>query len=480
MPMDVDKTKTRDAFISYSHLDREVAIKIKDALEAQRLKVWIDEVDILPGKDWIAEIEKGIAMSRSVLILISEKSKDSKWVNNEAHQAYRSAVNGECQVIPVLLDGVIPPGFLGNLQAVNFKELATFDAAIAQLVWGITGNKITASAKANLRVVTDPRFLDSCLFMWCLSSQPLRSLGWNCDLQPVEWRSVPERVAGSANSIGFYNRRALLTYEGQRLYDLSVWSDLCIYRGYALLARGKEGQSVQLSLADGRQMLCDLKIQAKQKGRKPTIMAMGADSVWILRTPLTPELSTGEFEVQEFNNPDLGLDAFLRGVGDLYIGGLPQRLRARDRGCIEVLSSQSNALLFSINSLISSNDLAGTDTRVLSSVTSLWYDTLARLESDAAFRDEVAEACIELLADLKIEGHHLTVDVFRSVIGEASGSYEAFPPKPAGIVDELLQTLGALNDQAASLKMSREEMALVFIQLADILNPTLQQRDLKL
>lgn len=479
MPTEVDKTKTRDALISYAHSDRDSAIQIKDALEAHRLTVWIDYVDIPPGAEFITEIEKGISISRSVLLLISEKSKDSKWVTQEGHQAFRLAMDGSCQVIPVLLDGTLPPGFLGNLQGVDFKEQPTFDSAIAHLVWGITGNKITASAKSSLKVVTDPRFLDSCLFMWCLSSQPLRSFGWNCDLQPVEWRSVPERLASSANSIGFYNRRVLLTYEGQRLYDLSVWSDLCIYRGYALLARGK-GQSVQLSLAEGRQMLADLKVEAKSQGRKPTIMCMGADSVWILRTPLTPELSSGEFEIQEFNNPDLGLETFLRGFGDLYIGGLPQRLLARERGCIEVLSSQSNALLFSVNSLICSKDLVGTDTRVLSAVTSLWYDTLARLESDAAFRDEVAEACIALLSDLKIEGHHLTLEAFRHVLGQAPGRYEAFPPKPAGIVDELLQTLGALNQQAAALQMSREDMALAFIQLADILNPTLQQRDLRL
>ncbi len=58
--VDGEQAKTTDALISYSHCDRDHALRIKKALEGHSLTVWMDE-DIAPGSEWVEEIDKAIA-----------------------------------------------------------------------------------------------------------------------------------------------------------------------------------------------------------------------------------------------------------------------------------------------------------------------------------------------------------------------------------------------------------------------------------
>ena len=41
-----------DAFISYSHLDRDFAVRLREALERRGQRVWLDEKEIRGGIRW--------------------------------------------------------------------------------------------------------------------------------------------------------------------------------------------------------------------------------------------------------------------------------------------------------------------------------------------------------------------------------------------------------------------------------------------
>ncbi|SPE37257.1 hypothetical protein SBA6_680027 [Candidatus Sulfopaludibacter sp. SbA6] len=281
---------------------------------------------------------------------------------------------------------------------------------------------------APLRVITDPRFFDSAFFLWLLGNQPLRPTVV-CDLRCERWPDVHAAVGTADYALGFYNRRSILTLSGKPIYDVRYWSDLSFYKGYALIAR--KGDAKPPTRLEGVQKLL---AKLAENGRNK-IISMGADTVWALRTPLVPELAPGRFDVQVVPNPDYALDRFLDGMGNLFVGGLPQRLKAKSRGCVEVMNSDLNPLLFSFNSLICSKRLYEQHQAVLAAVTSLWFTTIAQMRSNGEFREYVKKSILALLDQLGIEDHSLTPEGFDEVFGATQGAYEVFPETPSGLVD---------------------------------------------
>jgi hypothetical protein len=284
-----------------------------------------------------------------------------------------------------------------------------------------------------LGVVTDPRFVDSAIFFWIFSAQPLRGIGIDCELIRTDWERVPEEVSNRKNAIGFFNRRSIPDFGGVRYY-----MDLCLYKGYALLARRDDVRKKITRIQDAREFLTGL--VARKKKEKPTIVCMGADTVWSLRTSLTPELSDQNFVVKPFGNADFALEKFAAGLGDLYVGGLPQRLRAcKEYNCIEILNSEINPLLFSMNSLIYSEQFAGGDDAaqpLLSTISALWFRNISALKRDEDMRSQMfSEVQRFSTADRETARSSLTHEAFEAVL--RNGAYEDFPDTPTGLVDSI-------------------------------------------
>ncbi len=70
-------------FISYNHNDREVAFRIKEALEKEDIDVIIDEVDMIAGTAIKEFIENSISEATVTVSLVSNKSLRSAWVAME-------------------------------------------------------------------------------------------------------------------------------------------------------------------------------------------------------------------------------------------------------------------------------------------------------------------------------------------------------------------------------------------------------------
>ena len=69
----------RDAFISHASADLDPAAKIEDALEAERLDVWLDHFEIRLGVLLAGERQVAIAACRVVILLWSETAAASRW-----------------------------------------------------------------------------------------------------------------------------------------------------------------------------------------------------------------------------------------------------------------------------------------------------------------------------------------------------------------------------------------------------------------
>lgn len=105
------------AFISHASTDKDrIVRKLDELLRERGFQTWLDERDLLPGKQLLQEIfTHGIGKSDVFIVILSENSIDRAWVREELANAFLRYIDGSIDyVIPVVLDGVTPPDFLKN------------------------------------------------------------------------------------------------------------------------------------------------------------------------------------------------------------------------------------------------------------------------------------------------------------------------------------------------------------------------------
>jgi hypothetical protein len=110
-------------FISHATNDKSMAIEMTKELEAIGIATWRDDKDILGGDSIPFEIEKGLGQATHFGLLYSNTSKDRAWVRTEFETALMlRARTGRPKIIPLLLDGLLPPIILGNIRGVPFDD----------------------------------------------------------------------------------------------------------------------------------------------------------------------------------------------------------------------------------------------------------------------------------------------------------------------------------------------------------------------
>lgn len=334
--------------------------------------------------------------------------------------------------------------------------------------------KMTNSNITELKVVSDPRFIDSLLFLWIFSGQPLKTFGIQCELIPANWNTIPEEVANHKNSIGFFNRRSSTSKDNKALFEMKNWSDLCIYKGYSLIARNGSTLPGQMTIKEANDYIRMVIEKYKDIGKKPSIICMGADTIWKIITPVSPSINLNNFDILPFNNADVALNAFLSGKGDFFIGGLPQRLSAVDNNCIEILSFKNNPLFFSLNSMICSNNLFYKEKALLSFCNSLWFNVVGKMKEDVKYCDMVARSCISLLEKLKVGDNNIREQYFRDVFINRSNEYEIFPMHSSGVIDELLIIFDNNINSFEGHKHTTNKTTELLNHIRDVLNPNVE------
>ncbi len=137
------KRKKYHVFLSHNSVDKPWVNRLKDALEARGLKVWLDQYEIRPGDLFVDALEKGLESSRTVALIISPEAMQSGWVDEEYNRAIGLAQdkNEKIRLIPVILRTAKLPGFLSGRNWVDFTNETSFDESMEKLIWGITGKR---------------------------------------------------------------------------------------------------------------------------------------------------------------------------------------------------------------------------------------------------------------------------------------------------------------------------------------------------
>ena len=76
-----------DAFISYSHLDRDFAVRLQRALRDSGKEIWVDEADIPSGARWAEDLKGAIEDADSFVFIISPDSVASEECKKELNYA---------------------------------------------------------------------------------------------------------------------------------------------------------------------------------------------------------------------------------------------------------------------------------------------------------------------------------------------------------------------------------------------------------
>ncbi|WP_309602328.1 TIR domain-containing protein [Sphingomonas sp.] len=102
-------------FLSYSREDGETAAAVAAALEQRGHSVWWDQ-QVQGGSRFSQEIDRALKRSDAVLVLWSDSSVESAWVQDEAAEGRDSA-----RLVPAIIDGSKPPLGFRQYQAIDLS-----------------------------------------------------------------------------------------------------------------------------------------------------------------------------------------------------------------------------------------------------------------------------------------------------------------------------------------------------------------------
>lgn len=120
----VDDAKPVDGptvFVSYAHADQEFVRRIEAFLKRRGVEVWLDERSAAPGDFLTSAIGAGLANASAVVVVLSQASVASRWVQYEIDTVFPRVVNGECRLVPLLIDAVAVPPKLSGLIYADFR-----------------------------------------------------------------------------------------------------------------------------------------------------------------------------------------------------------------------------------------------------------------------------------------------------------------------------------------------------------------------
>lgn len=125
--------ETPSAFLSHSSVDGDTARRLAKDLRSSGIDVWYAEWEIKPGDSLRRKIDEGIDRASHFLVLLTENSLKSEWVQTELDAAMVKRIEGSCRLIPVLWgigDNQVP----ATLRGVLWVKLDAYDTGLRRLI----------------------------------------------------------------------------------------------------------------------------------------------------------------------------------------------------------------------------------------------------------------------------------------------------------------------------------------------------------
>jgi hypothetical protein len=140
------ETNDYDVFLCHNSKDKEQVKAIGDRLKERGILPWLDSWEIQPGMRWQQELRKHIKSVRSAAVFIGPRGT-GPWQELEVEALLSEIAKRNRPIIPVVLTGRQGnprlPAFLNLLQLVDMRQ--PNPDPFEQLIWGITGERASAS-----------------------------------------------------------------------------------------------------------------------------------------------------------------------------------------------------------------------------------------------------------------------------------------------------------------------------------------------
>jgi hypothetical protein len=108
---------TDRVFISYARSDRK-ALTLGRDLRNSGVNIWIDQLDIAPGRQWDREIQAALQACSTVIVVLTPNSVSSDNVLNEIDYA----IGQRKEIVPALMEPCEVPLLIRRLQYVDFTR----------------------------------------------------------------------------------------------------------------------------------------------------------------------------------------------------------------------------------------------------------------------------------------------------------------------------------------------------------------------
>lgn len=147
--MKEDKMKF-DIFLSYSHPDEHIAHELEQKFTASGLRCFSMGTSLHGGDEWVRKVRESVKESENIVILITPRSVDSKWIFIEVGAAWME----NKRIIPVLqfVNMSELPEVIKNVQCVRIET----EAEKLSLIHNIANTRETeSSVKISLDFLLD-------------------------------------------------------------------------------------------------------------------------------------------------------------------------------------------------------------------------------------------------------------------------------------------------------------------------------------
>jgi len=131
-----------DAFISYSHADKQFVQRLAEQLTRAGFRVFFDQTDIAVGDSLVWVIDNAVRSARFLLVVMSPNYFASRWSGMELQLGLSEELDhNTLKVIPILrTECNIPPILAGKLWA-DFRTDEQFADSFATLVAALRGGQ---------------------------------------------------------------------------------------------------------------------------------------------------------------------------------------------------------------------------------------------------------------------------------------------------------------------------------------------------
>lgn len=122
-------------FLSYNHVDRDIARGLGAHLTLAGADVWFDQWEIRAGDSIPGKLNEGLTAFDTLLLLWSAHASRSQWVRKELEAAIQRGVeDASIRVIPVRLDQTNLPPLLRPVKRLDYPNLHDIQAVVREVM----------------------------------------------------------------------------------------------------------------------------------------------------------------------------------------------------------------------------------------------------------------------------------------------------------------------------------------------------------